>query len=1203
MWNPRRIFLALMGLMVFFGTYFIYTRILGGYDGLPVLPERFRMGQGESIVVPIQNNGISANDRYLQKAFGANCVEQAYDFKFFMREKRILMATRETPTVIKDGPRTGWLKMTPLSIAVFGKNKGPDGMDEISTLYADIAYVQFDKPIRSLNELDGRQILAAELHSDAEALSRDRRKGRIHIVNNRKTYEAHDDVEMVTIGPIFYVEHPKPGEPNIHTTEVVQITDYLNDRFPPPENRIPTTPSDPRDPREPTVTGTGLRIFLAESAPKDKAPKKGEPAAIAKAKPKAKEGKGNVGGIERVELQSNNSFNLWTDPSASLVAPSSGKPNPKDGKLPLPREVGKEGPKAIAKGDPKKVDPKDVPIIEKKLLMIKTNGRFIYDMQKEIAHFEKPAVSKPGLVEQVTVTRAGRTVGNDQLVCDFLDVYFQRKQAVPNKGGAPVPAKKDESVEGDMEVSKIHAWGESIALTSDSENLDAYGKELIHMSAEKKTILRGNAQKQMYAVKDGNLIRGVEMTMLGSDDGMSSAEVLGPGSVGMGELNLKTNEYPKQAYWGDKLVYSKINDKGKIIDLLTFTGKAEQGKAKFVDLGEAVGESKGQVQEIEANQLKVWLIPPSDEKDRKEPKKLEAKKPGEKKDDPSKSAKPARVEATGDVRSTSPDMQIKRSDYLNVHFKDVLKLIKEPEPKQKADPKPAESGKVDPGKVDPKRIEPFDPPKKAEPKKADPKPPMTIVAKTLETWVNRDPEGKVELDRLHAEGDVEVHQDPSADNEQGTHINGRTMDLKAYAEGNYLVVTGEEATKKYGVVQFDKITMYGFDIVIDTRSHTSTIKGEGSMDMLSATDLEGKKLDKPTMITVWWFHKMEFFGADKQIHYHGRVQALQQDKQPDQVVTKQMKGEWMQVIFDRPLYLNESSRQKDKDGKPKDSPQIDVVLCFHEPKDDAVPKPREPRPVVCIEKVEENGRLMKVQTIQTPELSVENKAGKNAVGGSRFIATSSETMPGLVRIFSPGKIENEKEAAPAPKGVGGLPPKNAPPVRKKGELAADEEMKLTVVQFAGKMIGEDKRKQVKFFKDVKVVHLPTKDPNLDVQLRQAVIPEGAFYIDCRDTLEITTVTRVVKDDKGKDVEISYNDMKATTAVHFRKQGEFHGESDMMTYSEEKGVIIFYGRKGNPAVVNQVQGQGVRDKTLTGERIRYDMKTKGFEVDKASSFGQ
>src|SRR5262249_34192044 len=151
-----------------------------------------------------------------------------------------------------------------------------------------------------------------------------------------------------------------------------------------------------------------------------------------------------VSGVRLVELDHAVEMNLWTDADASFVAPGGGEKDPK-----------KEAKKAEAKKDPNSV--------EKRLLQVRTNGPVRCDLTKELAHFEKPAVSRPGLIEHVVVTRQGRSVGQDMLDCEVLDVQFQRKKPPePTKDGPPKPPpppvkKKEGAGDGDLEIKSIHA--------------------------------------------------------------------------------------------------------------------------------------------------------------------------------------------------------------------------------------------------------------------------------------------------------------------------------------------------------------------------------------------------------------------------------------------------------------------------------------------------------------------------------------------------------------------------------------------------------------------------------------------------------------------------------------------------------------------------------------------------------------------------
>jgi len=1165
MWTPSRILYSLVGLIVCSSCYFAYAGLLGNLDGLPPLPEAFREGQEPG--APSSPSSGNQTDRMLEQAFGPRCAELWFPIKLNMKQRGVLIAAHNF-RIVPSGEHQGWVELSPLSLASYSQRVSSEGLPEINTIYCDVAYLKFDRPIRSMSDFDGRKIVSCELQADPEARLADPRKGRVRLLNNRRTVSLDDDIEMVTPGPVYYEAEPKAGLPNIYTFTEVQIFDYLNSELQEPDHTAS---------RPPTMSGVGLSVFLA-AEPKGKDAKKAQPVA----KNGKKDPKGGVSGVEVVGLNHSVEMNMWTDASASFIAPGGGPATKKE----LP--------------DPKK--PKVH--VDKRLLQIRTPGPFRYDLTKELAHFAKPAMPRPGIVEDVTVSRSGRTPGQDLLVCEYLDVQFQRKKAVIEKGEPKrtldkITGKKDNAAgEGDLEVKTIRAWGQTVVISSDSDKLNATGTELIHDSDAKMTILKGTEQHPVQAIKEGSLIVGTEMHMFGNGKEITQAHILGNGSIGMGEIDPKTGEYAKQAFWNDRLVFTREGEKDKLLDVFTFIGK-DGRRAMFKDT------SSGEIQQIEAQQLKVWLKPADKEPEGKKP--LE-KKPTPKpkkdgaKDDPSKNARPMRLEGTGEVRATTPDMVIQHSDYLNVLFKDVPKLMKEPKPKAKA-----ENVKIQPGSKQP--IEIKDPPKEGpkieaplvkgpdgkpiEKKKEEPKPkiPFVVSARSIENWVNRDSEGRTEIDHVRAAGDVEAHQAPDAKDKQGNDIAGQTVDIQNYPDGYRMVVVGDPSDKakpKWGVVRSDKLTTFGFDITIDQRNDTSIVKGEGSMEILSTNTMEGKKLDKPTTMYIYWKHRMDFLGAEKLIYYHGSVQAYQE--------LSRLKCEWMQVLLDRPMYLDPERREKAKLPKKPgakdedDNAKVDTVMCFHAPKDDDAPRPKQIQPVTAVEETKENGVLIKFQSIQGPELVMVNTPLPNKKQRHDVDVTASGIMPGMVRIWQAGQKDADGPTPNAKDKEKEGAAKKTPP-RKKGELGPDEEMKLTVVQFSEKMRAEDNRNRAKFWTNVRVVHLAADSPTIPVDLREGEIPKGAVYMEARDTLEVFNTIQKEKDADGKEIDKPYQEMIAIGNVRVRKQGEFFGDADEVKYSELKGTLTFYGTDKNPAVLNQIRGQGIPNKNHSGRIITYYLKTK------------
>jgi len=103
-------------------------------------------------------------------------------------------------------------------------------------------------------------------------------------------------------------------------------------------------------------------------------------------------------------------------------------------------------------------------------------------------------------------------------------------------------------------------------------------------------------------------------------------------------------------------------------------------------------------------------------------------------------------------------------------------------------------------------------------------------------------------------------------------------------------------------------------------------------------------------------------------------------------------------------------------------------------------------------------------------------------------------------------------------------------------------------------------------------------------------------MDCKDTLDVFSTDQMEKNpETGKMEPKSYQEMIAIGSVHVRKQGEFFGDADRVTYSELKGTMTFYGTEKNPAIVNELKGQGIKPKTHAGKTITYFIKTKTFET--------
>ncbi len=725
-----------------------------------------------------------------------------------------------------------------------------------------------------------------------------------------------------------------------------------------------------------------------------------------------------------------------------------------------------------------------------------------------------------------------------------------------------------------MEIDTVHAWGKSIALSSDSDSLFAYGHDLFYDAQKKETLLKG---EPMHAVKEGNLIRAKELLMANMDDkDKQHMRARGPGVVGMGEFDPKTHEHSKQAHWQDWLVVTKVKELGKSLDLITLTGHA-----RFID-------TMGQ-QRLNGRQLKLWMLNADDNKPAAKmplpPSNVIAKKTEPKKKDAENKSLPHRLEATADVSLTSPDLIVLKSDYLNVWFKDVPAAVAPPVVEAK-DP-------ISPLKVDPT-------PQSVAKKEEKKDPPFILRrADRIDSWVNRS-NGKNEMDKVHTEGHVRIHQDPKSDKEKGVDIAGHTVDMEHFVEGDYLTVTGNDELT--GECHFDKISIIGDDIKIDQRDNTANVKGPGNMRLPSQTKLVGenkdKKPTKPEDIDIYWEDGMQLDGPIRSVRYEGRVMAIQKEKVHVGVNEKESRVlcEVMQVTLDRPLYLNHASKPKETGTTPKskeedDSPKVEKVLCDSAPSDPALAKTKV-RNDVLVEELERLGhQVVKYQNSISKTAMMENIVNKAMVmgpdGKPKEVETSQNLMttggPGEVRIFDKGSSD------PAgPKPVNG----------NKAKGKNEEETKLTWIKFDKGMRAVNNMPQRAVFRNsVELVHMPAK--RHDVEINITNLPEGALYLRCEDHLEMTTQSRKMMNKLGEEVEVKWQEMLAVGNCRVRSD-DFDGWSTTVTYSEEKSLLVFTGSPQNLAVMNRGEGKGRERKALRGEIIKYNIKTKDFSVDGAAN---
>lgn len=871
MWTPKRMLILIAGTFLFVVGFVVYDYFLGGYDGLPPLPDGYEAGIMPEHIAPHDEEDTR---KKIRNAWGV-----VTDEKHESRRKSILdLASKSMLLAVDqfDIEPDGRVKLSPFSVALFPKKKlEPGAFPEINTIQCEIAYLTLDRPVQNFTELSSRRIIGVELRGS---------RG-VTIINNRRTQEKNDDIEVnITLAPVYYEERTN----KIWSEGFVKLLD---------------TASQPK-PTE--MNAKGLEMQLAQ----DSTPLRG------KTSPAAKKGDG-VGGVEYLILKSHVEMHLYMDSKNGFLG------------------GGQEAPRPAPASATAAAAEKAHIIIKTRGSMHYdlTKEQAQFDSPAP-APDVAPGHTDPVIVaREHKVGPKDSDIMVDQLTCDSLLLTFRKK--APVAAGAAADTGPRDSLGGDKEIESALALarpGGKVTLAMDTENLEAEGTELFYACATAKsgphTVLKGSP---LEAIREGSILKCVELHLFGADKNGKGQHTIakGPGKIdllnktinlGMSVQEPKNvgakNQDPKpadvraaekprhtfHALWKDNLISIKDQDGARVFDLLTLTGDA-----KFLD--------DEHHQSLSGQRLQVWLEPMTGPEGSKQQATGGPRQ------------KIHKVEAFERVTAQAPEMSIERCDHMIFVFKEVPA---EDDQLPKALPPLQAAGKDPPATAPPTvELRPPQPETKttAEPKtpagagannnpifnlpgngkKDEPKKPFKLWADDVVAFVSTQGTKK-QLQELVTEGNVHVRQEGQTPADKGVDITGDMLNLIYHPLGNRLLVYG---TKREARMQVGEMTLLGPKIDIDQRANTAVVDGVGAMKMPSKTTFDGATpVKEGVYVTIHWNKHMMFYGNFAE--FHGGVQAFQ-----DQAA---IKCQVMQVTLDRFVSFKEG--QKDKENA-----KIEKLVC------------------------------------------------------------------------------------------------------------------------------------------------------------------------------------------------------------------------------------------------------------------------------------
>jgi hypothetical protein len=1089
-WTPKRILLLATGFGLFFAAYVVYAYFLGGINGLPPLPEGY--GPIAEGPLPIAPGGGRENeaDNKLGIAFGPECDEvKARNIKVELPSRGMVLAAKEIAFV------DGKVKLTPFSLAMFGKQRDGEKFPEITTVQANEALLTFDKPINNIADMGSnvRKITAGELSGD------------IRIINNRRTPERDDDLSLFTQGPLFYQE-------SLHRVwtagAVVDLMDLQS------------------KPNPMEIRGTGMHLYLAADN-------------NAGSGAKTAGGKANTGSsmkVERIELESDVDMNLWVDPrSGFLGGGKDGKEVEKAG-LSASKPVAATAPAAQASAQ-----------TEKARVKIMTQGPFRYDLVTDRATFDISHHSGPNNV--VTVDRfEEKEDKTDHLECDHLEIQFLRKNA---SAGQTTPEDRGEG----LDLETVHATGKEVILTSDAEMLEAHGNDFFHDKRAHLSILKGTPR--MWALKEGNEIEAPEL-QLTDVKGAQHATALGEGHIRMldkktgerpleaqwtkkldfakdgrfdllaltGDASFVDHEHAQQLLAQQLKVWLEPTKEGKG----SAGGEPQQPLPHHVD---ALGQVRAVAPDLRVHDTDHLVLSFKDAAPSAPPLPAAPPIPSSRAADQEEPNQPAKPEQdsppTGDSSPSPAPRPGVGSAATTTAAEPSEQSGKAPPRHKPGAPAPAAEGTG---------------PAKASSTPAKPKNPMDLSARFIDAQVLRTG-GKSELDKLWCEGTVHITQEPSGPDDKGVDIRGEKLQLVRQADGNILTVFGD-----YAQVQLDKLYIVGPEVNIDQTTNYAEVHGTGVMRLPSNGNLYGTKLAPsadakptppsgtkaapPTEVTIQWERHMLFNGLVAQFDWpsdprHGR--SVQAEQENDRLACKAM-----QVTLDRMVSLREGE-------KGKQPANVQKVVCDQN---------------VWVESMKRNGsRIVDYQRLDGPLLSVDNGEDKDDTlvhaGGPGTVRIFQLGTKG--DLLAPPAGASPPPAKPSKKNgsVTHSSPPQPPPSKDEGET------KLTRITYEGWMYANKKKGLAKFLDKVVMIHVPTDDPSLQLdenhlppgylylsceilEVLKNNLPDGKSYQEMRayknvaiETQEFTGNAETVKYDESKE-QVILEGSDSNPAILTRQKG-------------------------------------------------------------------
>jgi hypothetical protein len=812
------------------------------------------------------------------------------------------------------------------------------------------------------------------------------------------------------------------------------------------------------------------------------------------------------------------------------------------------------------------------------IVFVQSAGNFTFEIEKMIATFDKKVrILHPDLKTPNQI---------DKLLCDHLTMTLDESLKEGQKKEKKKPKKAKASMQDDISIKKMVATGKQVKLISTANQFDSIMNKLVYDRSTR--FITMTSAKKVEINRDGNIIHSPVIKIKHTEDNRIT-HTWCQGEGDMKYLNEEDGKIVFSANWKKELSIMPDTNPSSGLDLITFKEKA-QIKQPLNNTG------------LAADTIYVYV-----KRNEEEKKKKAAKKKKVKSDSASENFEIKRMLALGNVVMTDPQMDAKTKE-LRVYFEEDKSPKKSPQQQPGLNKPVKQTAKADqnikqvqfektsskqPGKKlanwnneisidsDPAKNNPekeilFNNQNSSEKNQAKtdknkkPKDGPAIIeankirvrilvskdkkAKTSSTAMNA---GSNKMSEVFATGNVHVSQKHLNGDEpmeilcDALHIKDESNILHIYGvaervENKYL--KGDRKTEHPADIRDRGLHISGRVIHMDRKNNYAEVEGAGLLELPVTETMDGKKLDTPQLLDIWWDEKMTFDG--KTANFYGNVRS--------EMDTSRITCEEMKVVLKEKISFAEMDEAiqpgKIKTNSKKEKTDIETLDCF--------------------------GNVSFRSKSYKEDLLVEDRIGSFAE--FHMVRETGKTIaqgPGIIKSWQRG---NSMQFGQKKKGE---EKKNA--VKKK---ESDKKWRYTRILFYDKSKGNMDNKEMTFTGRINIVTGPVK--RVREELDPDYLPDDAALMRC-ETLQLVHHPSVIKDEDGH-IEMIASDNAIL------ESGKYQIWADKITHDQSQDLYIARSLGKQQASVWQASKTGGEGSSVRAQTIKLIPSLNSLKLDKATS---